>query len=382
MSQGASSNPNEKAFPLSDSGTLSIVSASQLLRHCDALVFAVDKKKRVVSYNYALERLTGLREQDLIGCRVPKWLTVGGSGDPTELLPALERALNGEPVGHFEGNVPTIDGRTTAAVFTLASLADKKGVVETLVAVGQTSRRLQSMGAAALQTMRMTTMAAMAEGVLAELDDPVISIRAQAESLIEALEKSDMGEEALGSVKEILAGAKRLAKLTGDLISYARPGRRDLVSIQVNGLLEEALSLCSSQTAEKRARVRTAFAGELPTILGYPEALRQVFLNLITNAVQALGELGGRIVLRTWDNRNDSIGVSVSDDGSGIPEEIQPQVFEPFFTTRPHGGGMGLGLSLVRDVVGLHGGEVNIDSEPGEGTVITLTLPTKPHASP
>jgi two-component system NtrC family sensor kinase len=268
------------------------------------------------------------------------------------------------------------------AAFTLSTVADSSGRVQVVIGVGHTAKKLQSMGVAARQASRVSTMAQMAAGLLAEVDHPVVSIRAQAESLLAQLEDKGVDAGIRAAAKEILAGTQRLAKLTGDLVSYAQSRQGELAEISVNALVEEALSLCESLVMERQVRVRTALAGELPRIEGFGDSLRQVFVNLITNSVQAMPAEGGRLTVRTWDNRDGTIGVSVADDGRGIPADLQARIFEPFFSARPEaseegdGGRVGLGLSLVRDVVQLHQGSIEVDSEIDEGTVMTITLPT------
>ena len=115
--------------------------------------------------------------------------------------------------------------------------------------------------------------------------------------------------------------------------------------------------------------------GEVGRIQGHAGQLNQVFMNLLTNAAQALaGREGAKIELST-ERRGDQVVIRVTDNGPGIPEEILPRIFDPFFTTKEVGQGSGLGLSIVHGIVERHGGTIEVDSHVGMGTVFTVMLP-------
>ena len=113
--------------------------------------------------------------------------------------------------------------------------------------------------------------------------------------------------------------------------------------------------------------------GTIPEILCHPQQLSQVFINLLTNAGQAI-EGHGTITVRSW-SEGEYVFVSVADTGSGIPEEIRCRIFDPFFTTKEIGKGTGLGLSICFDIIQKHGGEITVDSAVGHGTTFTIRLP-------
>jgi signal transduction histidine kinase len=119
--------------------------------------------------------------------------------------------------------------------------------------------------------------------------------------------------------------------------------------------------------------------GEIATITCAPSQINQVFLNLITNAAQALPANGGKITLTTRDEAG-GVAVEVADNGKGIAPEVLPKIFDPFFTTKEVGKGTGLGLSISFKIVEQHGGRITVSSEVGKGTKFTLWLPLKPPA--
>jgi signal transduction histidine kinase len=128
----------------------------------------------------------------------------------------------------------------------------------------------------------------------------------------------------------------------------------------------------------KAVKVNRLF-GEIPAITCAPSQINQVFLNLITNAAQALPATGGEITLTTRADGG-GVAVEVADNGKGIAPEVLPKIFDPFFTTKEIGKGTGLGLSISYKIVQQHGGRIEVASEPGKGTRFTVWLPEKPPA--
>jgi signal transduction histidine kinase len=111
-------------------------------------------------------------------------------------------------------------------------------------------------------------------------------------------------------------------------------------------------------------------------IRGFPGQIDQVLMNLLTNAAQAIGDRGGTIRV-SGQSRDAQVLLTVSDDGPGIPADVLPRIFDPFFTTKDVGEGSGLGLSIVHGIVERHGGQIDVDSKPGQGTTFTISFPRR-----
>jgi signal transduction histidine kinase len=165
----------------------------------------------------------------------------------------------------------------------------------------------------------------------------------------------------------------RIQKLTRDLTNYARPPSGKPESLELAPLLDQAALICKPVLKEADAVVQRDFQ-DLPRVPGSRSALVQVFVNLITNAAQAIRK-GGlvRLELRAGDGQ---VLATVADDGEGMTPEQQRHAFEPFYTTRP-GRGVGLGLATVKGIADRHQATVTLESAPGQGTRVTLALPVK-----
>ena len=166
-------------------------------------------------------------------------------------------------------------------------------------------------------------------------------------------------------------GAERIRAIVDDLRSFSRAPTGSRQPIDVRKVLDMCLNLLRNQY-KQRIRVTRAYA-ELPPVTAHAGKIEQVFLNLLTNAVQAI-EGEGEIGVRTECN-GDRVAVEIADSGPGIPEHLLRRVFEPFFTTKEVGKGTGLGLSISYNIVRQHGGALTVRNAPGGGAVFRVELP-------
>ncbi|MBI5558116.1 MAG: PAS domain-containing protein [Deltaproteobacteria bacterium] len=181
-------------------------------------------------------------------------------------------------------------------------------------------------------------------------------------------------DDARQLISESLDGADRVARIVVGLQSFSRADQSLSTLVNLNEALDATINIAGNEI--KHVGTLNREFGEIPLVKCYPQQLNQVFLNLLINAAQAIGEQG-HITVRTWcdDNR---VFVSVSDSGKGIPAEVLPRIFEPFFTTKEVGKGTGLGLSLSYGIVKNHGGEIKVQSEAGKGSTFTVSIPVNP----
>ena len=165
--------------------------------------------------------------------------------------------------------------------------------------------------------------------------------------------------------------AQRAAKIVTALKTYAHFDRRgEKVETDVLGGLETVLELYHNPIKHGIQVIR--HYGELPTLMGYPDELIQLWSNLVQNALQAMGQQG--TLTLTARAHDQAIQITLADTGPGIPRELQERIFQPFFTTKPIGEGSGLGLDIVQKIIEKHEGQITLTSEPGN-TQFTVTLP-------
>jgi len=234
------------------------------------------------------------------------------------------------------------------------------------------------------ESARLRSVGHLAAGVAHEINNPVGFISSNLRVardylqnlqplLPETTENRELLEDFNDLLGESIEGTDRIADIVADLKTFSSIDQADIALCDLNGLLQSAIHLI--QTEYGHSLRITENLAELPRIPGHPSRLSQTLFNLLDNAAQAV-EDDGRILVRTLAD-NIGIQVIIQDNGCGIPEAVRSQVFDAFFTTRPVGSGTGLGLTVARDTVRAHGGQLTLDSQEGAGTRVVLTLPVK-----
>ncbi|HXH82397.1 MAG TPA: ATP-binding protein, partial [Candidatus Tectomicrobia bacterium] len=229
-----------------------------------------------------------------------------------------------------------------------------------------------------LLTERLTTAGRMAAGVAHELNNPLATIAGCAEAL-----QGRLREEALAGRPEledfprylglIEEEAYRCKEITGSLLQFVREPDSRRRATDLNALAAKTVELLARQSRYAGARIVTELDSAIPEVSVNEGQLRQVFLGLASNALDAM-QGRGRLTIRTRARRRE-VEVEFEDEGPGIPEELHPRVFEPFFTTKPAGQGTGLGLAIAQNIVADHGGRIELDSAPGAGARFRVVLP-------
>lgn len=179
----------------------------------------------------------------------------------------------------------------------------------------------------------------------------------------------DIGE----LVSESLEGTERIKKIVQDLKNFSRMDAEAKSLANINDSIESALNIVWNELKYKCTINKEL--GELPLSLCYPQKLSQVFMNILVNAGHAIKEKG-EITIRSWHEK-DCNRVDISDNGSGMPEEVKTRIFEPFYSTKAPGKGTGLGMSIAAEIVQKHGGKIELESQVGEGTTFHIYLPVR-----
>lgn len=234
-----------------------------------------------------------------------------------------------------------------------------------------------------LQAEKMAAVGQLVSGVAHELNNPLASIMGYTQYL---LMNKDIrtGEQLHGDLEIVYSEAERAARIVKNLLSFARKHESQKKSTDINQTINNLLSLKAYELKVANIAVETELDMELPPAMLDEHQVEQALLNLINNAEQAIeeaGQEGGRVVIGTR-TIGGSLEITVSDNGPGIPEDNIIRIFDPFFTTKEVGKGTGLGLSICYGIVQEHGGDIHVQSQPGQGTAFTITLPLLFGSSP
>lgn len=220
---------------------------------------------------------------------------------------------------------------------------------------------------------KLAAIGALAAGVAHEINNPTAIIRGNTELLLMELPPQAAGRE---EAEEVKKQTERIARITDNLLAFARRQAPHEESVDINTLLEEILAQLPHQIIMHGISVKRNYAAELPTLCADGGQLRQVFTNLMVNAVEAMQADG--ILLLVTDLRDGQLVVDITDTGPGISEQVREKLFNPFFTTKRRGSG--LGLSVSYGIVERHGGTIAVQSEPGHGATFRVCLPIRRQA--
>ena len=318
----------------------------ELVESMPAFVLALDEHGRITVWNRLLETVTGHTAAEMLG-------TDGGG-----IAGAGERV----------SDLPTRSGGARKVRWSRAEVSGPDGA-PLVYAVGIDVTDEQALLLRTLRAERLAAVGTLAAGLAHEVRNPLNSAGLQLTVLERRLQRGDGGDKVTPIVHIIRDEIARLDRLVRDFLAFAKPTPFQSRPVNLTELLTGVAQLIAPEAEAARIAIELKLAPQLPPAAGGAEQLRQVVLNLTRNALEAMHERGGKLVLRTRRGK-DGLQVEVEDNGPGFAEDLP--VFDAFFTTKDQG--TGLGLSLVHRIVSDHGGTIRVESRPGR-TCFTFTLP-------
>jgi two-component system NtrC family sensor kinase len=340
---------------------------------------ATDIKGRILLFNRGARLLLGYEEAEVVGSKFIQELYDGSAA--REVMELLR--------GPSHGGAGVLDRYHTILVaksreripvwMTVHLLRDERGREQGTVSaihdmrdVIEMERRLEEVQMQLIHADKMVSLGKLAAGVAHEINNPLGGILLFGGLLLEDMDFSDPRR---GDMDRIVQEARRCKEIVHSLLDFAHQQRRYREPVDLNAAVDQCLSLLGNKALFQNVEVRRETSGALPLVTGNPSQIKQVFTNIVTNAVDAMNGEGVLTVCSWYDTRAKEVIVSFTDTGPGIPPDIRTQIFEPFFTTKGPGKGTGLGLSLSYNIVRVHRGDIRVDSSPGEGATISVALP-------
>ena len=336
-----------------------------VLRSITSGVLTVGPDGSVATANPAAERILGMPEDEMVPRRLGVLFSSDGGIDA-----ALLRLLEGRaPRLVMDTQAVTIGGRTVHVQVAMSRMRDVDGRLLGAVVTLDDVSEVRALTDQLIRTDRLAAMGELTAGVAHEVRNPLGIIRASVQLLDDAGCDPGRVQEATRVIKQEI---DRLDKVIKALLDFGRPSAPTLRPTDVESVVTDVVLFTRRFASQARVEIQTEFAAGIPLVEADADQLKQVLVNLVSNAVQAMEDGGGTITVRVWDD-DGFVFVSVADTGRGIPPEALPKVFDPFYSTRDDG--TGLGLTIVHRIIDQHGGRIDVESVPDAGTKFTLALP-------
>ena len=251
--------------------------------------------------------------------------------------------------------------------------ATNRGLLALTMELDLKNEEVQAITQQLWQMSKMATMGELAASIAHELNNPLTTVSLRAESLAAQIPSDNLKQRSLRIISQEV---ERMGTLVKNLLDFSRRSQLQVSNIDVCRELENTLELIYYQFRKNRISVRRDYMPELQLIHADSRELQQLFINLFTNASDAMPK-GGTLTIRVYEEHADTdcVAIDIIDTGMGIQPDDLAKVMDPFFTTKPKGKGTGLGLSICRRIVQEHHGLIIITSEVDKGTTVSLKLP-------
>jgi PAS domain S-box-containing protein len=328
------------------------------------------KDFRLLRVNKAFADMYHVEPSQVIGRRC--YEVTGESKGPIEGCPHQETLRTEKPAKSefFLHEKETYVEISTSPIFS------KKGEIVGSVHITRDITEQKKQNERLMSTDRLASLGELAAGTAHEFNNPLTSVIGLSELLMQRELPDDIRED----LKLINSEAQRAANVARNLLAFGGKRAPEKQPDQINSIIEDVLELRAYEHKVKNIDVEKHLAPNLPKIMADYFQMQQVFMNIIINAEYFMTGAHGRGTLTiTTKKQNDTVKISIADDGSGIPQENLNRIFDPFFTTKEPGKGTGLGLSICRSIVTEHGGQIYVSSQLGKGTTIFVDLPINSH---
>lgn len=336
-----------------------------ILRSITSGVITVGPDGSVATVNLAAERMLGMGEEEMVPRRLGALFLDDGGIDTS-----LGRVLRAEtPRLVTDIQAVTLGGRTLHARLAVARMRDVGGRMLGAVVTIEDVTEVRALTDQLIRADRLAAMGELTAGVAHEVRNPLGIIKASVQLVEDSNADPARVRDATRIIKQEI---DRLDRVIKALLDFGRPSAPTLRPTNVEDVVADVVLFTRQFAGQSRVEIDAEYAAGVPLVEADADQLKQVLVNLVSNAVQAMDEFGGSIRIRVWDD-DAYVFISVADTGPGMSPEVRERVFDPFYSTRD--GGTGLGLTMVHRIIDQHGGRVEVESASGSGTTFTVALP-------
>jgi PAS domain S-box-containing protein len=340
-------------------------------------IMATNMKGNIIIWNRAAEEALGYKAREVIGkMNIRKIYPEGMAKEVMKMMRSREYGgvgkLSSYPMVYVRQDGEILEGNLSAAIIYDAQGREiaSVGIFIDLKERLDMERELRETQEKLLQSEKLAAMGKLTSQIAHELNNPLYGIMNTLELLKTEIPTESKRRKILDMA---LSETVRLTDLLRKMLSFSKPDEEEKQPTDVNTILDEILLLVTKQLMENSIRISSSFAGDLGKVYASKNQLRQVFLNMISNARHAMPD-GGTLSIKT-EAKGDTIYIEITDSGTGIREEDMDKIFDAFFTTKDSVKDVGLGLSVCYGIVREHGGTIQVSSKWASGTTFTIILP-------
>jgi PAS domain S-box-containing protein len=345
-------------------------------------IVTTDLQGKITYMNRSMEKMLNCGREDVLGTHISRFY-VGGMDEARQIMKLLrenERAENHEmEVRGTTGQIQTILNSIFLVRNESGQIIGTAGIFKDITEQKQLEAKLKEAQANLVEASKMRALGELVAGVAHELNNPLMASQTFLHVIMKNLHEGCPNSDRLELIRKC---NNRIERIVDHLKEFSRQTKPEFQPIDINQPVENALLITGQQLLDHGISIVRNLGADLPSVIGDPSQLEQVFLNLLSNAKDAMDLREGKKELNISSYQIEERGlpavvVSVRDTGIGIREENLSKIMEPFFTTKPVGKGTGLGLSLCFGIVEAHGGRLDIKSDYGKGTEVKVVIPLK-----
>ncbi len=342
---------------------------SNVIEHTINPIQITDAAGRMVYVNPAFEQVTGFSRDELLG-QNPRMLSSGKHGQEFWKEAWQSIAAGNVWVGRVENRRK--DGSPFYTELVISPIVDRSGQVVGFLGAHRDITEQKMLEQQLVRSQKLESIGTLAAGIAHEVGNPLTAIS----SLVQVIQRTSADEFAKEKLELIHSQVNRITRIIRELVDYSRPSTHVSKVTDINRVVQEALNIVQYGKKVKDITFAIDLASDLPQVSVVPDQVVQVFINILMNAVDALEGKAGRIAVAS-SYTDTQIHVVVRDTGRGISAAELEKIFEPFYTTKATGQGTGVGLWVSYGIVKSFGGDIFVESAPGEGSVFTVMFPRK-----
>jgi two-component system NtrC family sensor kinase len=381
-----------------------------ILNGIQDLIVLITPEMEIVEVNQAFLDQMGYLREEVIGRKCHEvFQKINRQCNVTDIACPLNAVIRNQKPSQQVLTRVDHDGKTHYIEVTIFPIWEKDGKISKFIEISrdvterkreeeEITRRLEEMvedrtralketHAKLLHQDKMASLGKLSASVVHEINNPISGILNFIMLMQRVMEEGSLSEKDSDQFREYLklmeSETRRITRIVSNLLTFSRQSKMEIRGLDINQLIEKTLFLNANLLKIHSITVEKNLDPNLPDLLGSEDQLQQVFMNLISNAAEAIEAADGRRVLTIgsrYSVKRRKLSVTFRDTGVGIPKENVPKLFEPFFTTKRKGKGVGLGLSVAYGIIQEHGGSILVRSKVGKGTTFTVELPLKPPA--